>query len=1061
LIPLESHVTKIVLLLRRFQVLTRDNQSIWPHLSPTVKSTVKAELLNCMKDEQVRNITHKVCDCISELAAGIIEDNGWPELLPFIFSCVQSQDVRLMEAAFLIFEQLARYVMEVLTQYLGTLHSALNSGLTNDNMDVKLAAFKATTAFIQMLESQSDRDQFQSTIPVMLSVLGSALNAGDEVVAQEAVEKLIEVAEEHPRFLRRQLSEVVAAMLQIAETDSLDNGTRQLAAEFCVTLCEAREKAPGMMRKLPNFVQRVFAACLGFLMDVEDDPAWHTAEDEKQENEGEGELFEFGQECLDRIALALGGKALLPVAGAALPALIQDSDWKKPHAALICISQIAEGCQKVMKEEAILLQLVGLCVAGAQSPHPKVRWAACQALGQLCTDLGPELQESQHATVLPVLMGLMDDFGNPRVQAHACAATVNFAENCDQDILAPYLDTLISKLLALLQNGRKNVQEGALTSLASVADCAQEYFIKYYDTCLPLLRHVLENARDQTHWLMRAKALECISLVGMAVGKERFASDAAAVMAYMQALQTAGIDPGDPIASYMIQAGARICTTLGQDFIPYLPIVMPAVLETAKMKPDVMVSKVSDGEAEVSGDDDEDDEEDDADLETFIVGNKRVSLHTSALEEKANACTMLCCYAYELKEGFFPYVEEVTGIMVPLLKFVFNEEVRSSAAQTLPELLRSAVQAAQKGMGPDEKFCRTMAAYMWSPLIEALAKEPDQEVVSTMLTSVEEVLDVARGPTLLAADTLPPLFQSLATVLSDYEDRRASRVERAAGEDFDAEEQEALEEEHEAEGDLLDALGNVCTTVLREYRDAAMPMIEGLMPAMARLLEKGRFVEERRVALCLMDDIVRYSPVGAVKYMAQVMPLFLEGSRDKDASIRQCCVYGLGQAAQHRGENFVQYGPSAVAAIVAVINAPDARNEDNLSATENAVSALGKVLEYQPGSVDPSAGSLFVNNLPLEDDEIEAKEAHGQLLRMLQASDTRILGENNAHLPKLVEIIVKVLSKGETLVKKEDAGGLLTLLKQMHGALPADVFNGFVAALKPKEQTTLQSLLSK
>jgi hypothetical protein len=32
----------------------------------------------------------QVCDCVSELAAGIIEDQGWPELLPFIFQCVQS-----------------------------------------------------------------------------------------------------------------------------------------------------------------------------------------------------------------------------------------------------------------------------------------------------------------------------------------------------------------------------------------------------------------------------------------------------------------------------------------------------------------------------------------------------------------------------------------------------------------------------------------------------------------------------------------------------------------------------------------------------------------------------------------------------------------------------------------------------------------------------------------------------------------------------------------------------------------------------------------------------------
>ena len=49
-----------------------------------------------------------------------------------------------------------------------------------------------------------------------------------------------------------------------------------------------------------------------------------------------------------------------------------------------------------------------------------------------------------------------------------------------QDLLPPYLDALITKLLALLQNGAKLVQEGALTAMASVADCAKDKFVTYY-----------------------------------------------------------------------------------------------------------------------------------------------------------------------------------------------------------------------------------------------------------------------------------------------------------------------------------------------------------------------------------------------------------------------------------------------------------------------------------------------------------------------------------------------------------------------------------------------------
>lgn len=58
-------------------------------------------------------------------------------------------------------------------------------------------------------------------------------------------------------------------MLQVAEAATLDSATRQLAAEFAVTLCEARDKAPGMMRKLPAYVGRLFECLVSFLFDVE------------------------------------------------------------------------------------------------------------------------------------------------------------------------------------------------------------------------------------------------------------------------------------------------------------------------------------------------------------------------------------------------------------------------------------------------------------------------------------------------------------------------------------------------------------------------------------------------------------------------------------------------------------------------------------------------------------------------------------------------------------------------------------------------------------------------
>lgn len=55
---------------------------------------------------------------------------------------------------------------------------------------------------------------------------------------------------------------------------------------------------------------------------------------------------------------------------------------------------------------------------------------------------------------------------------------------------------------------------------------SQEHFQKYYDAVMPYLKVILVNATDKSNRMLRAKAMECISLVGMAVGKEKFRDDA-------------------------------------------------------------------------------------------------------------------------------------------------------------------------------------------------------------------------------------------------------------------------------------------------------------------------------------------------------------------------------------------------------------------------------------------------------------------------------------------------------------------------------------------------------
>lgn len=341
----ESRTMAVILLRRQ---LTHDDSFLWPRLTPNTQSTLKSLLLSSLQSESSKSMSKKLCDTISELASSVLPENQWPELLPFMFQCVTSDNPKLQESALLIFAQLAHYIGETLVPHLTTLHEVFFRCLSTSakSADVRIAALGASVNFIQCLTSAAERDRFQDLLPLMMQTLTEALNCGQEATAQEALELLIELAGTEPRFLRRQLVDVVGSMLQIAEAESLEEGTRHLAIEFVITLAEARERAPGMMRKLPQFIQRLFAILMNMLLDIEDEPEWHAA-DTENEDAGETSNYGFGQECLDRLSISLGGNTIVPVASEVFPAFLAAPEWKKHHAAHIALAQIAEGCSKV------------------------------------------------------------------------------------------------------------------------------------------------------------------------------------------------------------------------------------------------------------------------------------------------------------------------------------------------------------------------------------------------------------------------------------------------------------------------------------------------------------------------------------------------------------------------------------------------------------------------------------------------------------------------------------------------------------------------------------------
>lgn len=113
-----------------------------------------------------------------------------------------------------------------------------------------------------------------------------------------------------------------------------------------------------------------------------------------------------GEQCMDRLANKLGGSVLLAPTFQWLPRMMTSSSWRDRHAALMAISAISEGCRDMMEQE--LDKILDLVVPALRDSHPRVRWAGCNALGQMSTDFAGTMQEKYHQVVLSNIIPVLE-----------------------------------------------------------------------------------------------------------------------------------------------------------------------------------------------------------------------------------------------------------------------------------------------------------------------------------------------------------------------------------------------------------------------------------------------------------------------------------------------------------------------------------------------------------------------------------------------------------------------------------------------------------------------------
>ncbi|RHY53258.1 hypothetical protein DYB30_009945 [Aphanomyces astaci] len=192
---------------------------------------------------------------------------------------------------------------------------------------------------------------------------------------------------------------------------------------------------------------------------------------------------------------------------------------------------------------------------------------------------------------------------------------------------------------------------------------------------------------------------------------------------------------------YLTQACVRIASVLQEDFVTYLPLIVPKLLHQAATKPDVVLVDWNEATNENN-----DGENDDDGIQEIVVdvpgqGKKKLQIQTSALQDKELGLNMIYQLALDLRGSFLPYVEPALQVIIPLLQFEYLDTVRMLSGLSLAKLLDAAI----AGSDVSSATPQHVLELIFEPLLTALIEETDLECIVGLSEAVASVLEAARN----------------------------------------------------------------------------------------------------------------------------------------------------------------------------------------------------------------------------------------------------------------------------------------------------------------------------
>ncbi|GBP12897.1 Importin-5 [Eumeta japonica] len=301
------------------------------------------------------------------------------------------------------------------------------------------------------------------------------------------------------------------------------------------------------------------------------------------------------------------------------------------------------------------------------------------------------------------------------------------------------------------------------------------------------------------------------------------------------------------------------------------------------------------------------------------------------------------------------------------------------------------------------------------------------------------------------------VLRILNKLLTEHFERATERRQKRADEDYDEVVEEQLADEDNEDVYGLSRVADVLHALLSAYRDHFYPHLDHLLPHLVQLLAPARPYTDRQWAICIFDDVIEFGGPACVKYKDIFLEPIVNGLRDPAPDVRQAASYGCGVLAQFGGEQFAGTCAQVVPLLAAIVSEPDCRSIEKLSATENAISAVAKIIKYNHSQINRDETIRhWLTWLPVVEDAEEAPHVY-ELLCELAAGGHPALATPDA-LPRLLALLAEAFLRDAVPETSPVYAQMVNLVRQIQSN--GELFSACLMQLSNEHQQALSQALS-